>query len=245
MVTQREQLLMVDDDPTWCEIVKDYLEHQGFNIDVVYDGIAMNQYLSQHAVDLIILDVMLPGENGLSLAQNLRATNYKQAIIMLSSAKEEVDRIVGLEMGADNYLSKTVALRELLAHIRASLRRNPAQLQQQSTFISQTTQRKNYIFDSFILDTMSHRLTKNEVEIHITETEYRLLLVFLTHPHEILSRDKLMNLLKGCEYIPYDRSIDVNIKRLRDKIETNPKNPAYIRTIRGQGYLFSPKTYIQ
>ncbi|RKZ46083.1 MAG: two-component system response regulator OmpR [Candidatus Parabeggiatoa sp. nov. 3] len=236
MVNQREQLLMVDDDRKFCQVVKNYFKKQGFQIDVVYDGVAMNQYLSKRTVDLIILDVMLPGENGLSLAQRLRATDYQQAIIMLSAATEEVDRIVGLEMGADNYLPKPVSLRELLAHVRASLRRNPEPAQQAGK-----NQLKSYTFDSFTLDTACHRLTKNEVELNITENEYSLLQVFVTHPHEILSREKLLNLMNGREYIPYDRIIDVNIKRLRDKIETEPKAPSYIRTIRGKGYLFSPQ----
>ncbi|HAI69724.1 MAG TPA: two-component system response regulator OmpR [Gammaproteobacteria bacterium] len=238
MVNQHEQLLMVDDDRKWCTIVKSYFKDQGFKIDAVYDGVAMNQYLSKRAVDLIILDVMLPGENGLLLAQRLRAANYQHAIIMLSAATEEVDRIVGLEMGADNYLPKPVGLRELLAYVRASLRRNSEPAQQTPAGKNQL---KSYTFDSFTLDTACHRLTKNKLEIKITETEYSLLLIFVTHPHEILSRDKLMNLMKGYEYIPYDRSIDVNIKRLRDKIEIVPKAPSYIRTIRGKGYLFSPQ----
>jgi two-component system phosphate regulon response regulator OmpR len=230
------QLLIVDDDQSFCQIIKDYLSSQGFNIVAVHDGIMMKQYLSTHTVDLIILDVMLPGENGFSLARQLRATNHQQPIIMLSAAGEEVDRVVGLEIGADDYITKPVSLRELLARVRTHLRRF------QAVSVSQpVVNPTSYTFGPFTLDTIAHRLTKADSEISITNAEYHLLLVFLTHPNQVLNRDRLMNLISGHDHMPFDRSIDVKISRLRTKIETDPAAPVYIRTIRGEGYLFVPQ----
>lgn len=241
MTNEREQLLMVDDDQQFCRIVKDYLTKHDFDIEVVYDGDSMTRYLSEHHVDLIILDVMLPGEDGLSLARRLQAEKPQQAFIMLSAAGDEADRIVGLEMGSDDYLTKPISLRELLARIRAVLRRLRYKGNSQSSSTIPLTQNHIYTFGPFILDSNRHVLTKEEKEINLTTSEYNLLFVFVTHPERVLSRDRLMNLIKGYDHTPYDRSIDVTVRRLRTKIEPDPSTPAYIRTIRGEGYLFSPQ----
>jgi len=241
MDNQREQLLMVDDDQIFCGVVKDYLTNQGFNVAVVYNGVAMTQYLSEHIVDLLILDVMLPDEDGLSLARWLRAENYQQPIIMLSAAREEADRVVGLEIGADDYLTKPASLRELLARVRAALRRHTGQLRQ---FTPPIANPNVYTFRPFTLDTECHRLTKDDVEVSLTDAEYNLLLAFVTHSNQILSRNRLLNLVKGYEHTPHDRSIDVVVSRLRTKIEADPGTPSYVRTIRNKGYLFSPSNYI-
>lgn len=237
MEKPRPQLLIVDDDQSFCQIITDYLSSHGFNIVAVHDGITMKQYLATHTADVIILDVMLPGENGFSLARQLRADNYQQPIIILSAAGEEMDRVVGLEIGADDYVTKPVSLRELLARVRTQLRRFQTGPVNQSTV--NTT---SYTFGSFTLDTVAHRLTKADSEINITNAEYHLLLAFVTHPNQVLNRDQLMNLISGHDHIPFDRSIDVRVSRLRNKIETDPATPVYIRTIRGEGYLFSPQS---
>lgn len=238
MEKQRQQLLIVDDDQSFCQIIKDYLSSQGFDIVAVHDGIAMKQYLSDHTVDLIILDVMLPGENGFSLARRLRADNHQQPIIILSAAGDEVDRVVGLEIGADDYVTKPVSLRELLARVRTHLRRF------QSVPMTSTQPAMNpasYTFGPFTLNTITHRLMKAASEINITNAEYHLLLALVTHSNQVLNRDQIMNLISGHDHMPFDRSIDVKISRLRNKIETDPAAPIYIRTIRGEGYLFSPQ----
>jgi DNA-binding response OmpR family regulator len=238
MEKQRQQLLIVDDDQSFCQIIKDYFSSQGFDIVAVHDGIAMKQHLSDHTVDLIILDVMLPGENGFSLARQLRADNHQQLIIILSAAGDEVDRVVGLEIGADDYVTKPVSLRELLARVRTHLRRF------QSVPMTSTPPAVNpasYTFGPFTLNTSTHRLMKATSEINITNAEYHLLLALVTHPNQVLNRDQIMNLISGHDHIPFDRSIDVKVSRLRNKIETDPAAPVYIRTIRGEGYLFSPQ----
>lgn len=240
MNKQRQQLLIVDDDQSFCQIIKDYLNSQGFDITAVHDGIAMKQYLSDHTVDLIILDVMLPGENGFSLARQLRADNHQQPIIILSAAADEVDRVVGLEIGADDYVTKPVSLRELLARVRTHLRR--FQSVPTTSSIPVDVSPASYTFGPFTLNTTTHRLMKATSEVNITNAEYHLLLALVTHPNQVLNRDQLMNLIRGHDHTPFDRSIDVKISRLRNKIETDPAAPVYIRTIRGEGYLFSPQS---
>lgn len=239
-MNNQRQILMVDDDREFCSVVKDYLTAQGFQTDVVYDGIAMKQYLSQQLADLIILDVMLPGEDGLSLARWLRVEHGQIPIIMFSAAGDEVDRVLGLELGADHYLTKPTSLRELLAHIRAVLR-----IATPPPATTPATDPHIYTFGHFVLNTASHSLVSNndieEEEITITAAEYELLLAFVTHPNQVLSRDRLMNLTRGYDHNPFDRSIDVRVRRLRTKIESDPGAPRYIRTIRGEGYLFSPQ----
>jgi len=239
MENQRVRILIVDDDQEFCDVVKDYLTNQGFHIDAVHDGIDMKRYLSEQRIDLIILDVMLPGEDGLSLARQLRAEESPIPIIMLSAAGDEVDRVLGLELGADHYLTKPTSLRELLAHVRAVLRApRPSQVS------AKTTSKPNsYTFGGgvYVLDTASHCLTKADHEIDLTSAEYELLLAFVKHPNQVLSRDRLMNLTRGYDHNPFDRSIDVRVRRLRTKIETDASTPRYIRTIRGEGYLFSPQ----
>ncbi|RKZ82703.1 MAG: two-component system response regulator OmpR [Candidatus Parabeggiatoa sp. nov. 1] len=225
---KREQLLIVDDDIAFCQLVQDYLTVHGFDIAGVHDGRAMTQFLSQHVVDLIILDVMLPGDSGLLLARQLRAENYHNPIIMLSSLGDEADRIIGLENGANTYLPKPVSLRELLAYVRAMLRRH-------------TSQPKIYTFGPFALNTRTHRLTKANVEMTITNADYNLLLAFVTHPNQVLSRNKLTKLAKHTNWAPDEnRNIDVGVTRLRKKIEIEPSTPSYLRTIHGRGYIFSP-----
>lgn len=234
MTEQPEHLLIVDDEPEMRALLKRYLTEQGYRVEAVPDGAAMDRHLKRHPVDLIILDLMMPGEDGLTLARRLRQQG-DQAIIMLSARGDEVDRIVGLEVGADDYLAKPFNPRELLARIRAVLRRGG----QPSATATASTQ--PVCFGPFELDIHSHRLSRDKVNIPLTAGEFELLRIFTQHPNSVLSRDRLLNLTKGYERSPFDRSIDVRVNRLRRKIENDASEPRYLRTIWGAGYLFSPE----
>jgi len=230
---ENKKLLVVDDDPGLRELLQEYLSSQGYEVDTVADGLAMEQYLQQHAVNLVILDLMLPGEDGLSLARKLRARGTLP-IIMLSARGEDVDRIIGLEVGADDYLAKPFNPRELLARIRAVLRRHD-QIQ-----IEVDAPVMLHRFGAFQLDLNSRVLLKDGGEVALTAGEFNLLRIFVEHPSRVLNRDLLMDLMKGYERSPFDRSIDVRVTRLRRKIELDPAAPEYVRTVWGEGYLFSP-----
>lgn len=225
-------ILVVDDDAGLRELLQEYLSAQGLQVATVSDGIQMDAHLAQHPVDLLILDLMLPGEDGLSLARRLRSRS-SLPIIMLSARGEDVDRIVGLEVGADDYLAKPFNPRELLARIRALLRRN----EQSKPEIEENTVRR---FGPFSMDMDARVLQKNDLTVQLTTGEFNLLRIFAEHPNRVLGRDSLMDMLKGYERSPFDRSIDVRVTRLRRKIEEDPNAPRYIRTVWGEGYLFSP-----
>ena len=226
------QLLVVDDDVALRDLLCRYLSENGYTVSAVGDGTAMEEVLARQSIDLVILDLMLPGENGLNLAKRLRSRS-SLPIIILSAHGDEVDRIVGLEVGADDYLPKPFNPRELLARIRAVLRRS-------SNAPNTKPADKFYCFGPYRLDPTTRSLTSNGVAVALTSSEFTLLQILVTHPKRVLSRDTLLQLLKGYEHQPYDRSIDVRITRLRRKIEPDPVNPVYIRTIWGEGYLFSP-----
>jgi two-component system phosphate regulon response regulator OmpR len=198
----------------------------------VADGVAMFEWLDQHQADIIILDLMLPGEDGLSLARRLRQT-MPVPIIMLSARGDEVDRIVGLEVGADDYLPKPFNPRELLARIRAVLRR-PAHA-------ADAAVEESISFGPYRLSLDARRLTRDGETVTLTGSELDLLRIFAEHPNRLLDRDRLLDLLKGYERNPFDRSIDVQVARLRAKIEPDKKHPRYIRTVWGRGYMFTPK----
>ena len=232
---ENKKLLVVYDDPGLRELLQEYLTSQGFAVDTVGDGIAMEQYLQKNSVNLVVLDLMLPGEDGLALARKLRARG-SLPIIMLSARGEEVDRIIGLEVGADDYLSKPFNPRELLARIRAVLRRNEEVQVKVSTEDPSTL----YRFGNFQLDMNTRSLAKDGLETSLTAGEFNLLRIFVEHPNRVLNRDLLMDLMKGYERSPFDRSIDVRITRLRRKIEVDPAAPEYVRTVWGEGYLFTP-----
>lgn len=232
---ENKKILVVDDDPGLRELLQEYLTTQGYEVEAVADGSAMEQALQRNTVNLVILDLMLPGEDGLSLARKLRARS-KLPIIMLSARGEDVDRIIGLEVGADDYLAKPFNPRELLARIRAVLRRN----EEPNDDNDALEQGERYRFGNFQLDMNSRSLTKDGLEIALTAGEFNLLRIFIEHPNRVLNRDHLMDLMKGYERSPFDRSIDVRVTRLRRKIETDPATPQYVRTVWGEGYLFTP-----
>jgi DNA-binding response OmpR family regulator len=231
---ESKHILVVDDDSGLRELLQEYLTAQGLQVATVADGVQMDAHLSQHPVDLLILDLMLPGEDGLSLARRLR-TRSSLPIIMLSARGEDVDRIVGLEVGADDYLAKPFNPRELLARIRALLRRN-----EQGQLKNDEDKPDVRRFGPFSMDVDARALQKNDLTVQLTTGEFNLLRIFSEHPNRVLGRDSLMDMLKGYERSPFDRSIDVRVTRLRRKIEDDPNEPHYIRTVWGEGYLFSP-----
>jgi len=229
MAECRGRILVVDDDEGLRTLLVRYLSDNGYEAAGVGDGTAMKRHLATHPVDLLLLDVMLPGEGGLSLARSLSGPGTP-SIIMLSARGEEVDRIVGLEVGADDYLPKPFSHRELLARIAAVLRRR------------QPVKEKGRLrhFGPFEVDLEARRLTSNGKEIEISGAEFSLLKILLEHPDRVLSRDALVDLLKGYERGPFDRMVDVRVTRLRRRIEPDPSHPIYLRTVWGEGYLFSP-----
>lgn len=227
-----ERVLVVDDDAGLRDLLSEYLIKQGFQVETARDGREMDMHLAAATPDLVVMDLMLPGEDGLSLTRRIKA-RANLPVIMLSARGEDIDRIVGLEVGADDYLAKPFNPRELLARIRAVLRRGG----------NETAVEKDEVFHfgPFSLDLVAQRLSRDGVDIPLTQAEFTLLKVFVEHPNRALSRDQIMDWLKGFERDPFDRSIDVRVTRLRRKLEDDPANPFYIRTVWGQGYLFAPK----
>ena len=226
-------VLIVDDDAGIRDLLADYLAKQGMRVTTARDGKEMDERLTGLHPDLIVMDLMLPGEDGLSLTRRIKAAR-DVPVIMLSARGEDIDRIVGLEVGADDYLPKPFNPRELLARIRAVLRRgNGGNHDQSANEVAR--------FGPFSLDLAAQTLSRDGVEIALSQAEFTLLKLFVERPNRALSRDQIMDSLKGYERDPFDRSIDVRVTRLRKKLEDDPANPAYIRTVWGQGYLFSPK----
>ena len=234
MLENVKKILMVDDDLRMRELLQRYLTEQGFSIKTVSDSKEMTLSLESEPVDLLILDLMLPGEDGLAICRRLRAEGKTTPIIMLTARGDEVDRIIGLEMGADDYLPKPFNPRELLARINAVLRRHEhtpgAVNEAQSTFS----------FGEFVFDSATRSLSRNNMNITITSGEFALLKVFTEHPRQPLSRDRLMQLARGRELDVFDRSIDVQVSRLRRLIEPDPSHPRYLQTMWGFGYVFIP-----
>ena len=231
-----DNILVVDDDDKLRTLLTTYLGEQGFNVAGVADGEGMDRYLDDNPVDLLVLDLMLPGEDGLSIARRLRSTR-EVPIIILSARGDEVDRIVGLEVGADDYLPKPFNPRELLARIRAVMRRT----EPHHAGAAPVTNTPSHRFGEFSLDLESHSLTCGSEPVELTHGDYALLEAFVQRPNRVMSRDSLTDLLKGYERSPYDRSIDVRVTRLRKKIEPDPEHPQFIRTVWGRGYMFTPK----
>jgi DNA-binding response OmpR family regulator len=229
---ERARLLVVDDDAELRELAQAYLKQQGFDVVTVPDAPRMDAVLTNNTFDLIILDLMLPGEDGLSIAKRLKS-GLNVPIIIVSAQGEDVDRIVGLEIGADDYIAKPFNPRELLARIRAVLRRaqNRPSTPEPETVVH---------FGPFALDLSAHRLTHDGKTVALTSGEFDLLVILVAHPNKVLDRDRLLDMLTGAERSPFDRSIDVRVTRLRSKIEANPSEPVYIKTIWGKGYMFCP-----
>jgi DNA-binding response OmpR family regulator len=227
-------LLVVDDDEETRDLLSLYLGQQGFDVATVEDGKAMDAWLADNSTDLVVLDLMLPGEDGLSIARRLQS-DHKLPIVMISARGEELDRIVGLEVGADDYLPKPFNPRELLARIRAVLRRSSPPPD------SHPDPDTGHQFGKFRFDAERRVLYRGTDEMDLSKAEFDLLQVFVHHPNRVLSRDLIMDLLSGGDRDPFDRSIDVRVTRLRHKMEDDPSNPKLIRTVWGIGYQFTPK----
>ena len=232
-------LLVVDDDREIRSLVAQFLTKHGFRVTGVRDGAEMMRTLDGARVDLIVLDLMLPGEDGLSLCRRLRAApqTSQTPVIMLTAMGEETDRIVGLEMGADDYLAKPFSPRELLARIKAVLRRVSAPPVAGAPAATGTVLR----FEGWSLDLTKRELRSPDgVLVQLSAGEYDLLVAFVEHPQRVLTRDQLLDLARGRSAVPFDRSVDVQVSRLRRKIEPDPAEPTLIKTVRGGGYLFTP-----
>ena len=229
-------LLVVDDDPGVLDLLRRYFTGQGFEVSVAANGTAMRDALTRTTVDLVLLDLGLPGEDGFELTRQLRKS-WNGALIIITGRGESVDRVVGLELGADDYVTKPFDLRELLARVRSVLRRAmpgdaPADAANQTAFQ----------FGHFLLIPQSRTLRTTSGEaIALTTGEYELLRVLVEHPNRVLSRDDLMEYIHGRNAGPFDRAIDVQIGRLRRKVESDPANPELIKSVRGAGYLFSAR----
>ncbi|HCJ74809.1 response regulator [Agrobacterium pusense] len=232
-----DHILVVDDDREIRELVSSYLKKNGLRTTVAADGRQMRSFLDGNTVDLIVLDVMMPGDDGLVLCRELRAGKHKATpVLMLTARDDEMDRIIGLEMGADDYLSKPFAARELLARIKAILRRTrmlPPNLQ-----ISEAGQLLT--FGDWRLDTVGrHLLDREGTTVALSGAEYRLLRVFIDHPQRVLNRDQLLNLTQGRDAEIFDRSIDLLVSRVRQRLGDDAREPTYIKTVRAEGYVFS------
>jgi len=237
------QLLVVDDDPDVRELIQDYFSDNGFRVVEAKDATAMRSAIETSVPDVVLLDVGLPGEDGLSLARYLRE-HHDVGIIMVSGAGETVDRIIGLEVGADDYVTKPFDPRELHARVKCVLRRYQRSGEPQDEADTRTTVNKSngkLSVGEYTLDLNSRQLLGvDEVEIPTTAMEFDLLQVFAERPNRAMSRDQLLSLTQGRDWDPYDRSIDIRIARLRKKIETDPDKPQVIKTVRGVGYMFVP-----
>ena len=236
MPETKTKILVVDDDARLRDLLNRYLTEQGYTVRAVADATEMYRQLARERYDLMVLDLMLPGEDGLSICRRLRGGNESMPIIMLTAKGDDVDRIVGLEVGADDYLPKPFNPRELVARIQSVLRRQPAR--EPPGAPSAETQIVE--FGEFRLNLATRSLTRNGADVSLTTGEFALLKVMVQHPRTPLSRDKLMELARGREFGAFDRSIDVQVSRLRRLIEPDPTKPAFIQTVWGFGYVFIP-----
>jgi two-component system, OmpR family, response regulator len=228
-------ILVVDDQQEIRDVVEEYLSGEGYRVSTAHDGAAMRRILDQTPADLVILDLMLPGEDGLTLARSLRSES-SIGIIILTGRGETVDRIIGLEMGADDYLPKPFHLRELLARVKSVLRRVHSHDGDAPPPI-----RSHARFAGWNLDLSSRELlSPNGQDVRLTTGEFDLLAAFVANANQVLSRDRLLDLARNREAGPFDRTIDVQVGRLRRKLEDDPQNPTLIKTVRGSGYIFTP-----
>jgi two-component system, OmpR family, phosphate regulon response regulator OmpR len=227
---QADRILVVDDDARIRDLLRRYLAQEGFEVIVAEDGKALTRIMMRDPIDLIVLDLMMPGEDGLSICRRLRAAGDRTPIIMLTAKGEDVDRIVGLEVGADDYLGKPFNPRELLARVHAVLRRRPAH----EAPGAPSTDNETVTFGPFDFD-MGQR-----EEMPLTTGEFAMLKALVRHPRQPLSREKLAQLARGREFEPFDRSLDVQVSRLRKMVEADVAAPRYIQTVWGVGYVFVP-----
>jgi two-component system phosphate regulon response regulator OmpR len=230
------KLLVVDDDPKLRELLRRYLSENQFEVSLAPDGASMHRLLQREQFDLIILDLMLPGDDGLALLRKLRGQQDRTPVVMLTAKGDEIDRIIGLEVGADDYLAKPFNPRELLARIHAVLRRSPPP----DLPGAPGNAGESLEFGPFMLKLGTRQLLRDGEPVPLTTSEFSVLKVLAQHARQPLSRDKLMTLARGREYGAFDRSLDVQVSRLRRIIEDDPQQPRFIQTVWGIGYVFVP-----
>jgi len=230
------KILVVDDDTRIRDLLRRYLAQEGFDVLLAEDGKSLTRIMMRETADLIVLDLMMPGEDGLSICRRLRTAGDLTPIIMLTAKGEDIDRIVGLEVGADDYLGKPFNPRELLARIHAVLRRRPTP----EVPGAPSTDNEVARFGAFTFDLAARTLHRDGTELTLTTGEFAMLKALVRHPRVPLSREKLAQLSRGREFEPFDRSLDVQVSRLRKLIETDPASPRFIQTVWGVGYVFVP-----
>ena len=236
----RDRILIVDDDEDIRKLLEEYLRKNGFDAHAVADGPAMRDALAAKPASLVVLDLMLPGEDGLSLCRQLRSRS-QVPVLMLTAKGDPVDRIIGLEMGADDYLAKPFDPRELVARIRSILRRSKALPADTEINVPES-----FGFTGWRLDTKERNLRAPDgVVVPLSGAEYRLLLIFLQNPNSILSRDQLSNFTFGHDADPLDRTIDMQVSRLRERLRDQAREPAIIKTVRGKGYVLAVRVEAQ
>ncbi len=233
---RRSRIAVVDDDERIRDLLRRYLDQEGFEVVLAEDSAALTRVLQRETPDLIVLDLMMPGEDGLSVCRRLRGSGNQTPIIMLTAKGDDVDRIVGLEVGADDYLSKPFNPRELLARIHAVLRRRPmAEVPGGPANEPMTVE-----FGGYVLDLGQRTLKKDDKDVPLTSGEFAMLKALTRHPRVPLSRERLAQLARGRDFEPFDRSLDVQVSRIRKLIEVDPASPRYIQTVWGVGYVFIP-----
>jgi len=232
---RKTRVLVVDDDTRLRSLLDRYLTEQGFVVRTAANRRQMDEALDRDAVDLVVLDLMLPDDDGLEICRRLRAAGSAVPVVMLTAKGDDVDRIVGLELGADDYLPKPCNPRELVARIKAVLRRT-----ERSSAGAPERDGETIAFGPFRLELATRRLLRGDAEVSLTTGEFAMLSVLAKNPHKPLSRDKLMTLARGREHTAYDRSVDVQISRLRHMLEADPAKPLFIQTVWGIGYVFVP-----
>ncbi|MEZ5933085.1 MAG: response regulator [Alphaproteobacteria bacterium] len=233
-MTCNAHILVVDDHAEIRDLVSNHLAKEGFRVSTAPDGTQMRRVLKQHRIDLVVLDLMLPGEDGLTICRQLRASS-QLPILMLTAKSEEFDRVLGLEMGADDYLAKPFGTRELVARIKAILRRANSLPPER-----RAAEKSSWRFDRWTLDLAARNLKSDQQVVKpLSTAEFELLVAFAERPHVVLTRDQLLDLTRGRSEAFIDRSIDTRISRLRRKIEADPRNPEIIKTVWGGGYVFA------
>jgi two-component system phosphate regulon response regulator OmpR len=235
--TRLDKIVIVDDDARIRDLLRRFLSQEGFDVLLAEDGRALDRILQRETINLMVLDLMLPGEDGLHICRRLRAAGVQTPVIMLTAKVEDVDRITGLEIGADDYLGKPFNPRELLARIHAVLRRRPPS---EVPGAPSSGDHETIVFGAFSLDLGTRAFTKNGQAMPLTTGEFAMLKALARHPKQPLTRDKLAQLARGREFEPFDRSLDVQISRLRKMIEVDPATPKIIQTVWGVGYVFVP-----
>lgn len=242
-MTSQIHILVVDDDPRIRSMLRRYLTDEGFQVSEAEDGVSMRSALESQPANLVLLDLVLPGEDGFTLANYIRQRG-STPIIMLTGKDDLIDKVAGLEAGADDYIPKPFHLREVLARIRTVLRRSPSAIAPSpvahAAQSAEPRERRMLCFEDWSLDLSKRELCRPDgTPVPLTTGEFDLLRAFLQNPNRVLDRDMLMDLVKGREWAAYDRSIDAQVVRLRKKIESDPSDPRLIKTVRGAGYLFA------